>query len=470
MLEEEGRPVVLAKVFPLPAGFSYAARAYFATLRGGEPRAISERLQGRVKTADFFQCNRRCRADRALPQDPRPAALRGSRLCAADDPPGVRFQAGWRGWRSWRIFAPMSPDLAQPVPADNAEVKPALSPEPPAPEPPAPPAPRISALARAPVAPRRYGRRHPACPVRRLGILHLLHRLYRRCLCAVGSGCGGAGDHRPITAVHIVDNQPIKRGDRLVTIDPLPFQLDVNQRQAQIDESAALLKVAREELATAIAALDQATSSRTYAAEEQSRYADLARNSYAPRAELDKWNDELKRAQAGDHDCPDRGHQGADFHRRTACGARPRQGADGDGAMAAEQDGDRGADRRHGHQSHRARGRHRDAERPADRHRRCQSWRIIANYKQYYVRSFKIGDEAWVWLDSSPWQFHRARITGIARGFSRDLQAPMLLPYVAPTTDWIRLQRRIPVTVVLVDPPPGGVLYMGADARTVIFR
>ena len=45
---------------------------------------------------------------------------------------------------------------------------------------------------------------------------------------------------------------------------------------------------------------------------------------------------------------------------------------------------------------------------------------------------------------------------------------PMLLPYVAPTTDWIRLQRRIPVTIVLVDPPPDGTLYMGADARTVI--
>ena len=44
-----------------------------------------------------------------------------------------------------------------------------------------------------------------------------------------------------------------------------------------------------------------------------------------------------------------------------------------------------------------------------------------------------------------------------------------LLPYVAPTTDWIRLQRRVPVTLTLVDPPPGFKLYMGADARTIIF-
>ena len=52
---------------------------------------------------------------------------------------------------------------------------------------------------------------------------------------------------------------------------------------------------------------------------------------------------------------------------------------------------------------------------------------------------------------------------------SREVGETKLLPYVAPTTDWIRLQRRIPVTITLVDPPPGLKLYMGADARTIIF-
>jgi hypothetical protein len=70
-----------------------------------------------------------------------------------------------------------------------------------------------------------------------------------------------------------------------------------------------------------------------------------------------------------------------------------------------------------------------------------------------------------VWFDSSPWRFPRARITGI----SLSTEAPMLLPYVAPTTDWIRLQRRRPLTIVLDEAPPEGKLYMGADARTVIF-
>jgi multidrug efflux system membrane fusion protein len=274
----------------------------------------------------------------------------------------------------------------------------------------------------------------------------------------------------PVSAVHIVDNQPIKKGDKLATIDPLPFQLEVNQRQAQIDESAALLKVAQEELATAKAILEQATSSHTYAAQEQARYADLAKNSYAPRAELDKWNDELQRAQAAmtiaqtaitKAQTTIAVQQAAlELAKADMATAQWKLGkteivapADGTITNLTVRVGDTGT-----------------RNVPLIGIVDANAWRIMANYKQYYVRSFKVGEEAWVWLDSSPWRFHRARITGIARGFSRDPQAPMLLPYVAPTTDWIRLQRRIPVTLVLVDPPPDGVLYMGADARAVIFQ
>jgi multidrug efflux system membrane fusion protein len=274
----------------------------------------------------------------------------------------------------------------------------------------------------------------------------------------------------PIVAVHIVDNQPIRKGDRLVTIDPVPFQLEANQRQAQIDESAALLRVAQEELSTAKAAFDQATSSHTYAAQEQSRYADLAKNSYAPRAELDKWNDELQRAAAAmtiaqtaisKAQTNISVQQAAlDLAKAQMATAQWKLGkteivspADGTITNLTVRVGDTGTQNI-----------------PLIGIVDANAWRIMANYKQYYVRSFKVGDEAWVWLDSAPWRFRRARITGIARGFARDPQAPMLLPYVAPTTDWIRLQRRIPVTIVLLDPPPDGVLYMGADARTVIFQ
>jgi multidrug efflux system membrane fusion protein len=272
-----------------------------------------------------------------------------------------------------------------------------------------------------------------------------------------------------IIAVHVVDNQIIKKGDKLLSIDPVPFQLVVNQWKAQIDKATALLKASREELASAQAALASATSAHTYAAQEQRRYADLAAKQFAPRSELDRANDELRRSEAEMTIS-----QTAIAKAQTDIGAHQASLALAKAEMATAQwNLDRtdvlspttGAITNL-------------TVRPGDTATinipmigivDADAWRIMANYKQYYIRSFEIGGTAWVWLDSEPWHLHRARITGIARGISRDPGVDKLLPFVAPTTDWIRLQRRIPVTLVLVDPPPDFKLYMGADARTVIF-
>ena len=71
-------------------------------------------------------------------------------------------------------------------------------------------------------------------------------------------------------------------------------------------------------------------------------------------------------------------------------------------------------------------------------------------------------------LDASPWHLRRAKVTGIARGIKWDPTPRKLLPYVAPTVDWIRLQRRFPVTLTLTEQPADLILYMGSDARVLI--
>src|SRR5208283_295362 len=89
----------------------------------------------------------------------------------------------------------------------------------------------------------------------------------------------------------------------------------------------------------------------------------------------------------------------------------------------------------------------------------AHAWRILANYKESMIRHLAVGHTAWVWLDVYPWHIHRAYIQGIARGISRQPTAIKLLPYVAPTTDWIRLERRFPVTILLRNPGPDVTLH-----------
>ncbi|MPZ36101.1 MAG: biotin/lipoyl-binding protein [Rhodospirillales bacterium] len=273
----------------------------------------------------------------------------------------------------------------------------------------------------------------------------------------------------PIIALYVVDNQAIKKGDKLYKIDPVPFQLEVNTRQAQIEEQSALVKVAQEELATAQAALESAKSAHTYAVEQQARYAVLAASNNAPRAELDRADNELRRTAAEKTIAEiaiAKAQTSINVH-KAALDVAVAEKATAEWKLS-KIDVNAPADGWINNLTVRI-GDTATVSIPNIGIVDAHAWRIIANYKEYYIRPFTIGGTAWVWLDSAPWKLHKARITGIARGFSRDPQAPMLLPYVAPTTDWIRLQRRIPVTIVLEEPPPGGKLFMGADARTVVF-
>jgi multidrug efflux system membrane fusion protein len=272
-----------------------------------------------------------------------------------------------------------------------------------------------------------------------------------------------------IIAVHVVDNQIVKPGDPLVTIDPEPFRLAVAQKTAEIDEAAAQLASDQDAIAAAEDAVAGASSAAELARASQRRVASLSASGDVSRQALDAADDELKRAEAAlaatQANVAHAKSQAA-MHKATQARAmaeldiakwrldRTQLTAPTDGTVnnLTVRVGDTAV-----------------ADLPligiVDGH----AWRIIANYKQDQLRALTVGGTAWVWLDSQPWHLHRARIAGISRAISRDPGAEKLLPYVAPTTDWIRLQRRFPVTLTLVEPPPDLKLYMGADARTVIF-
>jgi membrane fusion protein, multidrug efflux system len=272
-----------------------------------------------------------------------------------------------------------------------------------------------------------------------------------------------------VIAIQVLDNQTVKRGDLLARIDPVPFQLALAERQADIERAQAQLVVDRDDLAAAQDSYKAAFAQADYARITQQRIAALAATNDASQAQLDEANDSLSRAQAA------AAEKKADTDRVQALTAvHQAELAAAQAAMATAQWKLQRTDL-----IAPVNGTINNLTlQPGDMARAdealigivdASAWRIVANYKQSYLPLFQAGQTAWVWLDSHPFQFHRARITGIARGISRSETASTLLPYVAPTTDWIRLQHRFPVTMTLVDPPQDLQLYMGADARTVIF-
>jgi membrane fusion protein, multidrug efflux system len=273
----------------------------------------------------------------------------------------------------------------------------------------------------------------------------------------------------PITRVHVRDNQAVHKGDPLVTIDPEPFALLVAGHRAGVNEARSQVQADEDSVAAAKDTLSAANAAAEYARTTQQRYAALSQGDDVSRQSFDRTNDELRHAVAAvaaAQSAVARAARMLAMHRAALAEAEANLGYAqwqlSQTQMTAPTDGTiNNLTVRVGDTA--------TANQPLIGIVDAHAWRIIANYKQSYLRGLRVGDTAWVWLDWRPWHLYRARIAGIGRGISRDPGPAGLLPYVAPTTDWILLQRRFPVTIMLVDPPPELTLFMGANARTIVF-
>jgi multidrug efflux system membrane fusion protein len=272
-----------------------------------------------------------------------------------------------------------------------------------------------------------------------------------------------------IVSVDIVDNQTVKKGDLLATIDPTPFQLALNEKQAKKAEAEAQLAVDRDTIAAAQAQRDDASAKERLASDNVRRATPITAAGFYSRQGLDTLTakeQEAKAALADAESAIAKAQQVLALHQATVTAivaeiaylqwqleqTKLLAPTDGTITQLTLRVGDQAV-----------------ANAPLIGLVDAHAWRIYANYKESVIRHMKIGHTAWVWLDTYPWHIHRATIQGIARGISRDQTERKMLPYVAPTTDWIRLERRFPVTLVLQEQSPDVVLHMGADARTLIF-
>lgn len=99
-----------------------------------------------------------------------------------------------------------------------------------------------------------------------------------------------------------------------------------------------------------------------------------------------------------------------------------------------------------------------------------QNWRVVANLPERHLAGLSVGQKVWFMIGSDPWHFHVGKVKSIAPGVARSPQALEPLPYVAPTTDWIRLSRRFPVEIDIGELPKRQELFQGADATVWMIK
>lgn len=272
-----------------------------------------------------------------------------------------------------------------------------------------------------------------------------------------------------VKQVEVVNDQQVEAGTLLAVIDEEPFRLDVDLKQRRVESAQAAVAVKQDNGAVIAANLDSARAALTLAEQEYNRIRPLVADQALSQEMLDRATDKRQSAR----DALEQAQAQARVNAGEVTAAQAQVDiAKADLALAR-------------YNLSRTRitapvkgfvtnlslrpGAFASVGAPLVGIVDDTQWRIVANFKEYVASDLKPGMRAWVWLDSHPWHLFPARITGVGRGIARGQDPDRLLPYVAPTTDWIRLARRLPVQMVL-DPKPNGVpLFMGADARVLIF-
>ncbi len=274
----------------------------------------------------------------------------------------------------------------------------------------------------------------------------------------------------PVAAVHVRDNQRVEAGAPLVTIDPAPFALTVAAKRDRVASAQAVVAVKTDARASRVADIEAAQAALNLAQSEDRRVSDLATRGFASQQDSDKARDALRSSQSG---LAFANAEALVAGREVETAQRDVTAAQADLAIA-EYDLSRTqlTAPAAGYVNNfdiRA-GRYAPAGAPLVGIVDDSQWRVIANFKENVAASAAPGTPVWVWLDTQPWRLYRGHIDSVARGIARNDEAVQLLPYVAATTDWVRLRRRFPVTILLDPPLPRAALYMGADARVLFWR
>ncbi|AHE66457.1 HlyD family secretion protein [Legionella oakridgensis] len=100
-------------------------------------------------------------------------------------------------------------------------------------------------------------------------------------------------------------------------------------------------------------------------------------------------------------------------------------------------------------------------------------WWVVSRYRETAIRLIKPGDKAKITLDMYPGKTFHGHVESIGWGINRVQAgevAPSTLTYMEATEDWIKIAQRFPVRIFFDDLDEQYPLRIGANAATTTYR
>ena len=278
----------------------------------------------------------------------------------------------------------------------------------------------------------------------------------------------------PITELHIVDNQPVHRGDLLFVVDVRPYATRLLQAEAELKQVDSELEAQRNAVAAARQVVRQRDAEYAYAGDYLRRLEPLLARNFVTEDKVEEARTHQRIASAallGSHQDLGRARnlltQYGDLNARRQV-AQTR-------VIAARLDVDycRVTAPFDGYVTNLniAEGDYAIEGRPIFALVDGRAWYVIGNFRETFLRHVRPGMAAEIYVLDYPGRRLRGEVQGVGWAVQQgDGPGTGLLPPVEPTLNWVRLAQRFPVRVRLVDPPPDLPLRVGQTASITVLN
>lgn len=271
-----------------------------------------------------------------------------------------------------------------------------------------------------------------------------------------------------MSALHVADNDAVKSGDVLFVIDPTPYKDAVDLAEANLDLANSNVKATRDLLAKYQAELKSAAADLDDAQTTKERISALSQRGVSSQQALDDQEMRVTQAEAARDVAEAAVTVGEDDVVKAQNAVSVAEAALASARYNLAQTTVRATKDGHVAPFSARVGDYVEVGRPVLTVVTDDNWRIVVNLLEQHLAHTRVGDRVYFMLSSQPWRIYPGTVRSLARGIARAPGPVATLPYVAPTTNWIRLSRRFPVEIDVGDLPKELPLYKGADARVLI--
>ncbi|KTD18475.1 HlyD family secretion protein [Legionella jordanis] len=274
----------------------------------------------------------------------------------------------------------------------------------------------------------------------------------------------------PISDIYVVENQTVKKGQRLIDIDPRPYKYAMDKALA--DLNVAKLNYKNEKLAIEVAKekLQQNLSLVSLSRDHYQRYQKLLKQGALPEIQVINIEAKIKEQEAMVLAAAQElriAEQNFDNNAVLAAQAKYNKAkylydqtrivAPADGYIT-------NFNLRKGQYIKVGEGLFALVE--------TRQWWVETRYRETAIRLIQPGDKVRITIDMYPGKVFHGHVNSIGWGINRvqaGQVAPSTLAYLEATEDWIKIAQRFPVRIYIDDPSPEYPLRIGASATTLTY-